>query len=296
MDWDDVRHFLATAQEGSFRAAGDALGVNTTTVSRRVAQLESQLKATLFVRAGSRLELTAAGQRIMAAALDAQAAIQDLAGEPSPAADRGTVRLGATEGFGTHLLAPALVALRNRKPALNVELAAFAGYLSPLRREVDVAITLYPPSDPRLVVEHLADYQLALYAAPDYLEAHPGIGTVSDLSKARVVGYIPDLIYTQELDYLGDIAAHIRADITSSSILAQRQFILAGGGVGVLPCFLADGLIRVAPDVLLTRRFWVSTHREIASTARVRAVLRWLDELVATLQPKLMATVTPGTD
>jgi len=76
--------------------------------------------------------------------------------------------------------------------------------------------------------------------------------------------------------------------LASSSILAQREIILAGGGVGVLPCFLAEGLVRVVPEVLLRRRFWVSTLREVAATARVRGVRDWLQGLAVARQADLL--------
>lgn len=278
-DWDDLRHFLAAARAGSFSAGARRTGVDTATVSRRVARLETALKATLFVRSASGLHLTSAGARLMEAGLEAEAAMQSVGRAADPEISGGTVRISAAEGFGAHVLAPALPAFRRGRPTLRIELAANAGFLSPTRREVDLAVTLSAPTDGRLLVEPLTDYQLAVYTAPDYLAQVGPLDTPEDLRRCQIVGYVDDLLYTPELRYLDEVAPGLETALSSSSIRAQREIILAGGGVGVLPCFLSEGLVRVTPDVLLQRRFWVSTLREVAASARVRAVRAWLQDL-----------------
>jgi DNA-binding transcriptional LysR family regulator len=160
-------------------------------------------------------------------------------------------------------------------------MAANAGFLSPTTREVDMAVSLSAPTAARLLVEPLTDYQLGLYASADYLAAEGTPATVEALADFDIVGYVDDLIYAPELRYLDEILPGLRPVLSSSSIRAQREVIVAGGGVGVLPCFLAEGLVPVLPgQVRLTRRFWMSTHRDVADTARIRALRRWLQDLV----------------
>jgi DNA-binding transcriptional LysR family regulator len=280
-DWGDVRHFLAAARGGAFNVASAKLGVDTATVSRRVARLESALKATLFVRSPAGLQLTSAGVRLSEVAMEAEAAMQAVERAADPDISGGTVRIGTAEGFGSQVLAPALPAFRLRRPTLRIELAANAGFLSPTRREVDLAVTLSAPTDARLLVEPLTDYQLALYASRGYLERTGPILRVDDLRRREVVGYVDDLLYSSELRYLDEVLPGLQPALSSSSIRAQREILLSGGGVGVLPCFLASGLVQVVPSVVIRRRFWVSTLRDVASTARVRAVRSWLQSLVA---------------
>lgn len=280
-DWDDLRYFLAAARAGSFNAAAQRTGVDTATVSRRVARLETALKATLFVRSAAGLQLTSAGSRLLEAGLQAETAMHAAARSGDPEAAGGAVRISVAEGFGAHVLAPALPAFRRTRPTLRIELAANAGFLSPTRREVDLAVTLSAPTDSRLLVERLTDYQLAVFTTPQYLAEMGPLNEAEDLRRCQIVGYVDDLLYSPELRYLDQVAPGLEAALSSSSIRAQREIILAGGGVGVLPCFLAEGLVRVAPRVLLQRRFWVSTLREVAATARVRAVRAWLQDLAA---------------
>lgn len=192
----------------------------------------------------------------------------------------GVVRISASEGFAGAVLAPSLGALRSAHPGLRVEMAANSGFLSPSRREVDMAITLSVPDSSRLVVEPLTHYQLAVYASPAYLADRTAPGSIQDLSGHEVIGYVDDLIYASELRYLDEMGPGLTPHLASSSIRAQRDMIAAGAGVGVLPCFLAEGLTRVlSQDVLIERRFWLSTHKDVHGAARLRAVRRWVKAL-----------------
>jgi DNA-binding transcriptional LysR family regulator len=288
-DWDDLRVFIATARAGSGARAAPTLGVDSSTVNRRIAGLESALKAMLFIRSPSGLQLTATGARLLdaAVAVEEAMAIAEQVGRSEIVA--GTLRISASEGFGGAILAPALSALRHRHQGLNIELIANSGFMSPLKREVDMAITLSAPESPRLLVEPLTDYELGLFASPRYLEDHGAPEHREDLRHHTLVGYVEDQIYAPELRYLEEIDIGLRANLASSSIHAQREIIVGGGGIGVLPVFLGMGLVRVLqPDVRLMRRFWVSVHREAAGAARVRAVRRWLQALVLEMRPQLV--------
>jgi DNA-binding transcriptional LysR family regulator len=281
-DWDDMRIFIAAARAGSLAAAGQRLGIDTTTVGRRIARLESALKSTLLSRSPGGLQLTATGAQLLQIALDAETVMENAARVTLPDLVAGTVRISTAEGFGGAVLAPALPDLSRQRPGLRIELAAQTGFLSPSRREVDMAITLSAPEAGRLIVEPLTPYQLALYAAPEYLARHAPPDRVEDLRGHVVVSYVDDLIYTAELRYLDEVLPNLAPTLASSSIQAQRAIIAAGGGIGVLPCFMAEGLTRVlADEILIERRFWLSTHADVHETARIRAVRRWLGELVA---------------
>lgn len=292
-DWDDLRVFLAAAKAGSLTTAARRLSIDPATVGRRIARLETSLKSTLLIRSVSGLQLTAAGQRILEIGLEAEAAMDLASRAGDPAAAGGTVRLSVAEGFGTALVAPALPALRLQRPDLRIELAANAGFLSPSRREVDMAVTLSAPGANRLVIEPLTDYRLGLYGSALYLDRVGRPRDLKDLGGVDLVGYVDDLIYAPELRYLDEIGPGLRPVLSSSSIRAQREIIAAQGGVGVLPCFMAGGLERLLPeDVDLTRRFWLSTHRDVAPIARTRIVRAWLFELVSANS----ARMNPPTD
>jgi len=282
LDWDDLRVFLASARTGSFKEGGRRIGLDPSTVARRMQRLEDALHTTLFVRSPRGLQLTAAGAELLEASQAVEGAVETVGTKESFAAATGVVRLSASEGFGAHVLAPAVPALLNSRPGLQLELVATAGFLSASNREVDIAVTLAPPTSSRLIVERLTDYCLGLYGAPDYLARAGRPQSAEDLLSHHLVGYIDDLLYAAELRYLNEIHPALRVRTTSSSIRAQFELTRAGAGICVLPHFMArgvDGLEPVLPrSVSLTRTFWISVHREFQETRRIRAVRDWLVE------------------
>ena len=281
-DWDDLRFFLAVARSGRLTAAARRLSADHATVSRRVTALEESLKAKLFERRPQGYTLTAHGERLLAKAeameTEALAIQSDIGGADMTLA--GTVRIGAPDGFGTSFLAPRLPALAKAYPGLELQLIAMPRLLSLSKREADVAITLAPPKEGKVVARKLSDYRLGLYASRDYLDAMPPVKTRDDLFQHRIVGYIDDLIFTPELDYLDEVAKGLRAQVQSSSVVAQMNAVAAGAGIGVIHHFLADGDPRLVPvlaeEVSLTRSFWLLVHADLKDVARVRAIVDFL--------------------
>jgi len=295
-DWDDLRVFLAATRAGTLAGAAQRLGVDAATVGRRLARLETALKSTLFVRSPGGIQLTAAGARLLEAAAEAEGRMEAIAHLAEPNAVGGTVRISASEGFGTAILAPALPNLHAAYPGLRIELAAQTNFLSPAKREVDVVVTLTAPTNSRIIAEALTDYHLGLYASPGYLKRCGAPETVQALHDHVMIGYMDDLLVTEELRYLEAIAPNLRPALTSTSIRAQCEIISNDGGIGVLPCFLAPaGLKRVLPQTKLTRRFWAGAHRDIAENARTKAVYRWLRQTVAARRSDLLPGKPPST-
>jgi DNA-binding transcriptional LysR family regulator len=285
-DWNDLRSFLAIAHTGRLTAAAARLGVDHSTLSRRIAGLEHALKAKLFDRRPAGYSLTQAGEGLLPLAeemerlaLRAQEAVGG-----SAAAVEGTIRIGAPEGFGSYFLAPRIAALKARHPQLMVQLVAAPAVFSLARRDADVAISPSRPPTGRLNVSRLTDYDLALYAAPSYLAQAPAIASTADLSRHRFVSYIGDLLHFPELDFLHQVAPQGSASVESSNLVAQLRATLAGAGLCILPAFLAreeSGLVRVLPDeVILTRTLWLIVHQDLAELARVKAVVRFVKEQV----------------
>ncbi len=277
-DWNDLRAFLAVARTGRLTAAAARLGADHTTVGRRVSALEARLGARLFDRSPQGYALTAHGERLLPTAEEIESltlrAAHDL-GEADQAVS-GTVRIGAPEGFGSYFLAPLMVALADRQPNLQIQLVAIPGVLSLSKREADIAVTLSAPREGRLVTRKLTDYGLSLYAAPAYLDARPPIRTRADMAGHRFIGYIEDLLYAPELDYMQAPDVDIQVGLQSSNLIAQLQAAIAGAGLCVLPDFIATaepGLRRVLPDAVhLERSLWLVTHADLKSLARIRAV------------------------
>lgn len=281
-DWDDLRFFLAVARSGRLTAAARRLGADHATVSRRITSLEESLKAKLFERRPQGYALTGHGEQLLAKAesMETEAlAIQSEIGGADMALS-GTVRIGAPDGFGSTFLAPRFAGFARAYPGLELQLIAMPRLLSLSKREADVAITLAPPKEGKVVARKLCDYRLGLYASQDYLDAMPPIAAAEDLFSHRIVGYIDDLIFTPELDYLDEVAKGLRAQIQSSSVLAQMNAVAAGAGIGVIHHFMAVDEPRLVPvlaeSVSITRSFWLLVHADLKDVARVRAVVDFI--------------------
>ena len=295
MHWDDLQFFLSLARTGLLTNAARHLDVDATTVGRRIRRLERSLGGqTLFVQGRDGHALTEAGRRLLARVetIEREADAIAAGGDQAIGEDvRGHLRVSASEGFGTWLVAHHLGEFATSHPHLTIDLAANSGFLDPSRREADVAILLARPQRGPLITKKLTDYRLCLYAAADYLARHAPIAGRSDLPAHRMIGYIPDLLYSPELNYLDELGPAIDARLRSSSINAQYRLIAAGAGIGVLPCFIGDrdaGLVRVLPDLAITRSFWLVTHQDSRHLPRNALFVEWLSALVARQRGRLL--------
>lgn len=277
---------MAVAQTRQISSAAKLLKVDGTTVSRRLRRLERTLGQRLMEQTREGQVLTENGERLL---VNVERMADEAAMLFDAATNRqgleGQVRLSVSEGFGIWFLARHLPKITKRHPNLTVELAASSGFLSPSKREADIAVMLSRPKAGPLISRKLADYDLMLYASPDYLNEMGDPREAAHLaSHHRLVGYISDLLYAPELDYLSEFHSDLQATVRSSSINAQLQLLAAGAGVGVLPCFMGDRephVVRVLPAIRITRSFWVVTHRDNHQLGKVKFLSGWLSDLVA---------------
>lgn len=293
LNWNDVRVFLAVAEAGQIGRAAQALRVDPTTLSRRLRRLEQHLEISLFERTREGQVLTEAGEVLLSKAetmAHAAGSIDAVLGPHTGLS--GSLRLSVSEGFGSQFLTPYLADFARTHPNLTLELVANSGFLSPSRREADIAVMLSRPKAGPVLCRKLADYALMLYASPDYLRRNGVPGDTADLaSDHMLISYVPDLLYAPELNYLDEFHTGLTARLRSSSINAQHRLIAEGAGIGVLPRFIGEAsgeLVPVCPDRAITRSFWVVTHRDTQNLARVRAGKEWLLECVEAGRDRLM--------
>jgi DNA-binding transcriptional LysR family regulator len=291
-DWNDVRAFLAVARSGRLTAAAARLGVDHSTLSRRIAALEHALRSRLFDRSPSGYTLTEQGRRLLPIGEEMErlaiGAGEAVGGSSTSVA--GTVRIGSPEGFGSYFLAPRIAALKAQHPRLKIQLVAAPAVFSLARRDADIVISVSRPPTGRLQVSKLIDYDLGLYAAPAYLRESSDIASSEDLYRHRFVSYIGELLHFPELDFLQHVAPGGTTSVESSNLVAQLRATLAGAGLCVLPAFLAEeeaGLVRVLPDeISLTRSLWLTVHQDLAELARVRAAVRFIKDEVERARAK----------
>ncbi len=281
LQWDDLKIFLAVARSESLSGAGRVLKVDPATVGRRIARLEEGLGAPLFAKSPQGYAMTDAGQRMLSHAERAEAAmnaaVEELAGQAGTLT--GQIRIGAPDGCANFLLPQVCAAIVADNPDLEVQIVALPRVFNLSKREADMAIGVSPPAAGRLTVQKITDYKLHLAAARRYLRRSPPITKLEDLQHHRMVGYIHDMIFDKELDYLTGIGVE-RVALASNSVSVQFNWIRQGGGIGIVHDFAipsGKGLVKVLPDrVSLTRSFYLIRHADDRRMDRLNRVAQAL--------------------
>ncbi|MDB5701713.1 MAG: LysR family transcriptional regulator [Sphingomonadales bacterium] len=271
MDWGKLQTFIVLARSTNLERASRTLGIDGTTVSRKIRSLELELGHTLFERTRDGQVLTADGRRLFTQVETMErAALEFQEGAGVAGAEHGLVRVSAAEGFGTRFVAPHLRDFANLHPNISVDLYANSGFLNPSRKEADIALLLAQPRKGPLKTRKLTDYGLGLYIAANEPKRPEDVA---------LIGYIPDFIYAPELNYLDELALGREPTLRSSSINGQLEMIAAGAGFGVLPCFMGDAdarVRRIYPEKFLKRTFWLAVHQDVSLLPRVRIFIDWL--------------------
>lgn len=275
-DWDDLRVFLAVARGESLSAAGRMLKRDPATVGRHITRLEEALGAPLFVKSPQGYALAGAGERLIAHAERAEQAVAEgidaLAGTGGRLS--GQVRIGATDGVASYVLPQVCARIARAHPDLELQIVALPRVINLSRREADMAVTVAPPSAPRFTAEKITDYRLHLAAAQSYLARAGTPRRRDDLRAHPFVGYVQDMIFYPELDFLDDLGV-TRVALASNLVAVQLGFLRAGGGIGVTHDFIlptAPQLSRVlADEVSISRAFYLVRH---AADARVERLSR----------------------
>ena len=286
MHWDDLRIFLAAARSRTVSDAARKLGIDATTVSRRLDRLSGDLKSSLFESNSSGLVLSSHGQKLLVQAETVEHAIGvatgTLTGERSRL--KGLVRISMSEGLATWIVARNMPSFRELHPEISLELVTTNGFLNPSKREADLAITLARPARGHLIASKLSDYRLGLFVSKDYVQKNGIPQSGEALGQHPIIGYAPDFIYSDELRYLAEIGNKLETSLSSSSINVQHAMIHASSGIGVLPLFIGlrdPDLVRILESgVEITRSFWMVVHQDSRRIARVAAVVDWLKEIV----------------
>jgi DNA-binding transcriptional LysR family regulator len=278
LNWDDMRFFLALCRTHSFVAAAGELKVTHTTVSRRISALESALQTQLFQRTEKGCQITPAGEALLPYAEQLESTAISLeervAGKDNQLS--GCVRIGTPDGIGNGYLAARLSQFQNQHPALEVELIPVPMYYSLSKREIDILITVTRPQKGNRIARKLTSYKLGLFATGEYLGGRPAIHTSEDLRGQRFIGYIDDLLFDQDLNFLDEFYPGVRPHFRTSTVIAQMTAVLAGSGIGVIPFFMAHGeakLTQVLPDLAIERGYWLQINPDAKDIARVRTTI-----------------------
>lgn len=286
-DWNDLRYFLEVARRGKLSAAALRIGVDHTTVARRISALEEQLHVTLFHREKRAYILSDEGRRLLTYAEKMETSSLALMDEVAPVASgpTGTVRLATPEAFGSQFLAPHCISFHTRHPGITLELVAETRQLTFTKREADAAITLAKPQHGRIASEKVTDYRLRLYAAPSYLQKHPPIVQLVDLRQHHFIWYVDELLPVPELQLLDKAIPDPHVIFRTTSVTGQARAAESGLGIALLPCYVADQIKSLTPvlprEISVMRELWLSVHDDAAREPHIEAVQTFLTTLIA---------------
>ncbi|MBL8643187.1 MAG: LysR family transcriptional regulator [Rhodospirillaceae bacterium] len=287
MDWSALRDFLAVAKTGSLSRAARDLKISQPTLSRRVAALEEQLGTRLFVRTPRGLLLTDDGEGVLEGArrVEQEALSIERKADASQQTLTGTVRISLTEGLGTMWLPGKLAAFHVKHPGLCVEVLVDNRAVDLVRREADIAVRMFRPTQADLIAKRVGDVVMGLYATKGYLAKNGRPETLEDLKQHTLVSFDESMGANPAVQKLESNFVREKIVHRAGSFLGQLSATRAGIGVGVHDCFLAAGypeLERLMPRWFHHRlEVWLVTHPDVRRSARIRAVYDFLCDAFA---------------
>lgn len=285
-DWGLLPTFLAVLDRGSLLGAAKQLGISQPTAGRHVAELEAQLGKVLFERTGRGLKPTALALELAGPARAMQSGALALADRLVEAQSQqaGTVRLTASQPVACYLLPPILLQLRQALPAIQIELEVSNSVSNLLQREADIALRMVRPEQASLVAKRIADVSLSACASTAYLARHGAPQQPADLLQHELIGYDQHDELLRGFAAMGYPVTREHFALRTDDLIAAWEAVRAGLGVG----FAADYVIRTDPAVqrilpmlaLPSLPVWLTVHREIRNSGRIRAVYDFLAQVI----------------
>lgn len=285
-DWNRIRAFLATANEGSLTAAAHSLELTQPTLSRQISALEEELGLMLFERVGRGLVLTAAGREMQQHVRDMGAAADKvaLAAFGQAQSIEGEVRITASDILSAFLLPRAVTRIKTLAPNLIIDVFAANDVRDLMRREADIAVRHVRPEHPDLVARLICEANCYFYASKAYLAARGHPRSLDDLGKHDFIS-MGDV--SRMVDYLRNIGIHLeRRQFQVGSENGLVGWALAQAGLGIIPMDEAvakhsPNMVQILPQTLISFPIWLTTHREIHTSPKMRLVFDVLAEVLA---------------
>ena len=280
---DDLLILLAVSRSGKFTTAAQALGLNHTTVSRRIAALEKALGGRVLARAAGGWEVTELGAEAVLVAERIESAVSALGpsdGAPDPIT--GVVRMTATDGFSAYIAAPAVAKLRRDHPGLSVEIVTVTRRALQQRSGLDIEVVVGTPQVHRAEAIRLGEYRLGMYASRAYLADNGTPRSIEELTQHQLVYFVDSMLQVDDLDAPRRLVPSMRDGLSSTNVFVHVEATRAGAGVGFLPCFMADrhaDLVRLLPsDFAELLPYWMVLRPDSMRRPAVAAVVQALRE------------------
>uniref|UniRef100_UPI00358F0143 LysR family transcriptional regulator n=2 Tax=Agromyces albus TaxID=205332 RepID=UPI00358F0143 len=287
---DDLLVLLAVARAGRFTTAGAELGLNHTTIARRIGALEAALGGRVLARGVAGWVLTPLGEHAVSAAEGVERALGSLS--PDAPSLSGVVRLSATDGFSGFIASPAIVEVRRAHPDVSLEIVAATRRAAQQRVGVDLEVVVGRPHVHRAEAIHLADYALGLYASREFLERRGIPRSLDELNGAPLVYFIESMLQVDALDEARRSTLGMLDAVSSTNVYVHVDATRAGAGFGLLPAFLADqhdDLVRLFTDEIDERLpYWLVCRPEALRQPTVLAFIGALHARIAAVSEELL--------
>jgi DNA-binding transcriptional LysR family regulator len=286
-DWNRVRAFLVTAEEGSLSAAAQALGVSQPTLGRQVSALEAELGLALFERVGRGLELTPGGLELLEHARSMADAATQLSLVATGQSDslEGDICISASEAMATFMLPPILHRLRLEQPRIHVTLLATNDPSDLRRREADIAVRSFRPTQPDLIARRVTEFKANLYATPEYLALLGNPNSTADFSGADFLGFNDNHELMKGLNEWGFQLTPENFPVMTENHITQWELVKQGLGIGVMMQQVGDAEPRVQRILQnyepMSGEIWLVAHRELRTSRRVRMVFDFLAQALS---------------
>jgi len=282
-DWNHIRAFLVTAEEGTLSAAAKALGLTQPTLSRQVSALETELCITLFERVGQRLVLTSSGLELLEHARRmGDAALEfSLAATGQSQQIEGSVVISAGELTAAYMLPKLIAKLRREEPGIDIEVVVTNEPSDLKRREADIAIRSFHPKQNDLIAKKVGEEVIWLYGTPQYLDKLPSITNFSELNDIQIIGFDRSSSLTDILNKQGWKLSKQNFSLITSFQLLQLELCKEGQGVIFFPEQMGDkepNLVRAYEHLgpVMTLPVWLVCHQELRTSLRVRRVFDFI--------------------
>jgi DNA-binding transcriptional LysR family regulator len=297
IDWNDLRFLLAVARGGSTAAAARSLGVNQSTVVRRVAMLEDGLGLRLFDKKRDGYRLTPEGEALLPEATAIEASVQALTRRAAAldSALTGSLRVTTAEGMALGLVPQLLNEFHRRHPRIQVNLLIEDRYHDLSDGQAEIALRAGPPGNGSLIGRKLSDQSWAVYGSQSYLERCGSPTIPNDLNGHRLVGFEGSIQDITPARWLREVAPHGEIACRSNSVLGLLFAAQSGFGLALLPCQIGDpetDLVRVIdPQPGLTSGFWILTHPDLQKQPKIRTFFDFMVEEIVKYRPLLVGEI-----
>jgi len=283
-DWNRTRAFLVTAEEGTLSAAAKALNMSQPTLSRQVSALEEELGVVLFNRVGHKLELTDSGVELLEIARRLGEAAQEFSLAASGQAQQleGNVVISACELDAVYRLPPILAKLRAQEPGISIEVVVTNQVSDLKRREADIAIRSFCPTQPNIIARKVGDEQVWLFGSAEYLKQYSQVTSLADVSDIQIIGFGDNAHIIEQLNQQGWPIS--KANFKLNTEFQMMQLGLCKQHLGLIYLIEEAGesekLIKAFPSMVEPIRLpvWVACHEELRNNLRIRKVYDFIAE------------------